>query len=250
MPAAQPRRKKPTSMSPDLAAIVARYEDADDLTTIHANLDALEGTQRCICCVLSRTDPKAHGTMTAMLANKEAFEDVSAYLNAAGYAISISMLSRHTREHLKPGLLNVAIKTGALARIAKTAFGIPSGDLATMTLRAMMVPLTQALDDFEGGDTAKVAKRYKKLLESDPIAFAQHAASLARALAAVQRSVKQAEIMDAKLELDRLRLKEAYERAFAIAQREMTDKLMQTPEGRQLLPILHRLLNPQPEAKG
>lgn len=246
MPAAHPKKKKPSKMTADLAAIVAQYEAADDLTTIRANIDALEGTQRCHCCVLGRDDPKTHAVMTAMLANKEAFGDVAAYLNATGYTISVSMLSRHNREHLKPGLLNIAVKTGALERLAKTAFGIQSGDLATMTLRAMLVPLIQAMDDFEGGNTEKVAKRFRKLLEDDPVGFAQHAATMAKALATVQRSVKQSEIMDAKLDLDRLRAKQGYDRMFVTALREMRERLSATPEGRAMIPALTRLLGPEP----
>jgi hypothetical protein len=235
--------REPSPMDARLKALVAKYEGADDICQFTVNVDVLEGTRRCTCCMFSETDPPGHAVMSAMLAHKEKVHDVAAYLQSRGHRVSISMLSRHQTEHLRPALHELAVKVGVLERLAKTSFIIPSGDMALMTVKALMIPLMDGLEALDH-------KEYRKLAKDDPLGYANMCLAHAKALSAVQQSVNRTEVMQAKLQLDKLRTKEGYERAFAIAQREMTERLMETPEGRQLLPVLQRLLNPQPEGNG
>jgi len=233
------KQKPPSHLDARLVTLIQKYEGAEDPTTIHANLDALEGTSRCVCCRLALDDEEAHAVMTAMLARKERVEDVAGYLVSRGHRVSVSMLSRHQKHHLFPGLLNVAITTGAMERIAKTGFGVVSGDLAEMTVRAMMVTILQVLNDPEN---AKSLAKLRKLRIEDPVAFGTYVSNMSKSLASIRKSNNQAQIMDAKLALERAKLyqegQKLIDRGF-VALREILEP---SEEGRAILASLEAFI--------
>lgn len=221
-------------------ALTEQYAHCSEADDFHAPFAALEGSSRCACCAIWRTDKPTYRMMTQMALDGVGDVDVCEFLASRGFAISQSMFNRHVRRHVKPRFLELATEAGALERLAGKVLGSSPTDLAVATAKALMIPLLDAMQELKRGSFREMAKK-------DPIKFVDFASRVNRTLADVQAAAYRSEAMQAKLALDRLRTKESYERAFAIAQREMAAKLNETPEGRQILPVLQRLLNP-PEA--
>jgi len=235
---AKPPVRRPKVCDPpdeSVAVLIERYQGASGMDEVHAPLVALECSSRCAAGSIWRKDKPTYQMAHQMAVDGIGDVAICEFLQSRGFHITQGMWSRHMSNHIKPLLLKIAMEVTALVQLAKTAFSIPSGDLALMTVQSLMVPL---VDGLKAIDT----KRYQKMAREDPMGYATFCLTHAKALTAVHRSITQAEIMDAKLDLDKLRVKQGYDKMFQTALQEMVAKLSATDEGKAMLPALQRLL--------
>lgn len=217
-----------------------RYLLAAQEPVLQVPISQLRGGGSCKVCRLFYDDPDAFRLVSALLVRGERLSDVSAVAEKLGHPLSISCLSRHSKEHIDAALWSIAGETVEYRAMAQQLLSMPNSDVATLML---MLP---------AGKVVKAAKKMKqadldKFASEDPAKFLAFMQSYAKALAAVQASERMAQLNAAKLKLESMRLEQATGTLIQRGLDAMRRELDKTPEGRRVYEALAALVNaPKP----
>ena len=195
---------------------------------------------RCKCCALWYKDPEAFVVLSQLLVRGTQLEDVLEEMVARGHDLTIQNLSNHRNRHMNPAMWQLAAETAEFQAIAAQALGLPTGDLATMELKLVSAALLEATKKLDRKKLASLAKDH-------PADFIELINKHARALAQVQASDRQAQLNEAKLKLEKLRVDQQTTQLVNRGLAVMETELSTTPEGRKVWQAVANLINaPKP----